>query len=416
MTLDYVLGETGALHVAGMQQTIANDVPPPASEPQSATSEKPVILVIDDSRVIRRAISKILSAEFTLVEAEDGEAGWQHLSADERVQVVITDVEMPKLDGYSLICRIRATEVERMRDIPVIVITGAQDEQTRERAFACGATDFVIKPVDGVQLLARARAHARLDQTTRKLVETTKSLEEQTAVDPLTELHSRRYFAQHAAQDIAYAKRHDQDLGVVRIDFDNFRNIYKHYGDDVCDQMFVWLAGVMRANTRTEDTPARIRGGEFAILTPSSDRSSASVLCERLRTAVANTPFEHNGAKIPLTVSLGLATLNGDRLDTIEDLLARAEQRLTLAKAGGGNQLGLGYEQEVPAPEEAIIEQPDLETALRMLADGDGGKLLPYLPDLVARVLPLLELCNKQLELDLSATLQTIRERLGIVK
>ena len=385
-------------------------------EPGSASAESPLVLVIDDSRVIRRAISKILSGEFTLVEAEDGEAGWEFLVANDRVQVVITDVEMPKLDGYSLICRIRASEEQRLRELPVIVITGAQDDQTRERAFACGATDFVIKPIDGVQLLARARAHARLDQTTRKLNETTKSLEEQAAVDPLTELHSRKYFLPRAMQDLAFAKRHGQDLALIRIDFDNFRAIYKNHGDDVCDQIFIWLAGLMRANTRTEDTPARIRGGEFAILAPCSDRSEATALCERLRNAALKEPFKVNGAPLGLTVSLGLATVNGDGIDTIDDLLARAEQRLTLAKAAGGNQLGVSYEQEVPAPEESVIEQPDMETALKLIGDGEGGKLLPYLPDLLARTLPLIELCDRQLELDLETTLASLRERLGIVK
>jgi two-component system cell cycle response regulator len=388
----------------------------PITEIPGAKDEHPSVLVIDDSRVIRRAIAKILSGEFTLIEAEDGEAGWERLAADARIQVVITDVEMPKLDGYALICRIRASEEQRLREIPVIVITGAQDDQTRERAFACGATDFVVKPLDGVQLLARARAHARLDQTTRKLNETAKSLEEQAAVDPLTELHSRRYFLQHATQDLAYAKRHGQDLAVIRIDFDNFRDVYKQYGDEVCDQIFVWLAGLMRANTRTEDTPARIRGGEFAILAPSSDRQEAKTMCERLRTAVLNSPFTHDGGPLGLTVSLGLATLASDRVDTIEDLLARAEQRLTLAKAAGGNQLGTGYEDEVPPPEESIFEQPDLETALKLISDGDGGKLLPYLPDLLTRLLPLIELCDRQLELDLTLALDSLKERLGSVK
>jgi two-component system cell cycle response regulator len=400
-----------------MQPQVADEASAtPPSEPRNANAENPTLLVVDDSRVIRRAIGKILSGEFTLIEAEDGEAGWQHLASNENIQVVITDVEMPKLDGYGFICRIRASEVQRLRELPVIVITGAQDDQTRERAFACGATDFVIKPLDGVQLLARARAHARLDQTTRKLNETTKSLEEQTAVDPLTELHSRRYFLQRTTQDLAFAKRHGQDLGVIRVDFDNFRHVYKHYGDDVCDRIFIWLAGLMRANTRTEDTAARIRGGEFAILTPAADRTEATVVCERLRAAVADTPFEHNGTRVPLTVSLGLATLAGDRVDTVEDLLAHAEQHLTLAKAAGGNQLNVGYEQEVTPAEESVMEQPDLETALRMLAAGDGGKLSPYLPDLLARLCPLLDLCDKQLELDLASTLETLRERLGIVK
>ncbi|HLF24642.1 MAG TPA: diguanylate cyclase [Burkholderiales bacterium] len=397
-----------------MQQP-AKPIAPPA-EPRGPAAEKPIVLVIDDSRVIRRAIGKILSPEFTLVEAEDGEIGWERLISDSRVQVAISDVEMPKLDGYSLICRIRASDEQRLRDLPIIVITGAQDDQTRERAFACGATDFIIKPIDGVQLLARARAHARLDQTTRKLSETSKSLEEQTAVDPLTELHSRRYFVQRATQDLAFAKRHGQDLALIRLEFDNFRDIYKRHGDEVCDRIFIWLAGLMRANSRVEDTPARIRGGEFAILAPSSDRREATTLAERLRNAVANAPFNHNGTPIPLSISLGLATLNGDRVDTIDDLMARAEQKLTLAKAGGGNQLNLGYEDEVPAPEEAVFEQPDLETALKLINGGDGGKLLPYLPDLLTRVLPLVELCDQQLELDLALTLNSLKERLGSVK
>jgi diguanylate cyclase (GGDEF)-like protein len=398
-----------------MQLSAVEQASVTASQAASATTHKPVVLVIDDSRVIRRAITKILTSEFDLIEAEDGEDGWQRLAADARIQVVITDVEMPKLDGYALICRVRATETQRVRDVPVIVITGAQDEQTRERAFACGATDFVTKPIDSVQLLARARAHARFDQTTRQLNETTKTLEDQTAVDPLTELHSRRYLLQRAAQDLAYAKRHDQDVALIRVDFDNFRGIYKQHGDDVCDQMFVWLARLMRANTRTEDTPARIRGGEFAILAPSSDRAAASVLCERLRAAVVATPFSSN-VTIPVTISLGLATMGGDRVDTVDDLMARAEQRLTLAKAAGGNRLGISYDEEVPQPEEAIIEQPDLETALTLLANGESGKLAPYLPDLLVRVLPLLEAGNQQLDLNLGGALDQLRERLHQTK
>ncbi|OGI61560.1 MAG: hypothetical protein A2W18_00780 [Candidatus Muproteobacteria bacterium RBG_16_60_9] len=96
--------------------------------------------------------------------------------------------------------------------------------------------------------------------------------------------------------------------------------------------------------------------------------------------------------------------------------MARAEQRLTLAKAGGGNQLGLGYELEVQAPEESVFEQPDMEAALKLITDGEGGKLLPYLPDLLTRLLPLIELCDQQLELDLMLTINSLKERLEPVK
>ncbi|MHB8741609.1 MAG: GGDEF domain-containing protein [Sulfuricaulis sp.] len=383
------------------------------AEIATSATEKVRVLVADDSRVIRKAISKILSNEFELVEAEDGESAWEHLLRDESVQVLVSDIEMPKLDGYSLICRVRAADAERIRNVPIIVITGADDEQTRERAFACGATDFIIKPIDGVQLLARTRAHAKLDQTARKLEETSTALEEQTAVDPLTQLHSRRYFLQHGVQDLAYTKRHHSDLSVIRIDIDNFRTLYKKHGDQVCDQILIWLAKILIATSRTEDTVARIGGGEFAILTPSSGRMEAAVLCERMRTAVTAEPFKSESISLPLTISLGLATLGRDPGETIEDLLALSEQRITLAKAAGGNRLGISYQEVAPKPEETIIEQPDFETALKMLGANEGGKLLPFLPDLLSRCIPMLEFCNKQLDLGLGFAIESLKDKLS---
>jgi diguanylate cyclase (GGDEF)-like protein len=382
-------------------------------ETAAPTAEKVRVLVADDSRVIRKAISKILSNEFELIEVGDGEAAWEHLLQDGSIEVLVSDIEMPKLDGYSLICRVRAADPERVRNIPIIVITGADDELTRERAFACGATDFIIKPIDGVQLLARTRAHAKLDQTTRKLEETSTALEEQTAVDPLTQLHSRRYFLQHGVQDIAYAKRHNSDVSIIRIDIDNFRSLYKKYGDQVCDQILIWLAKRLAASSRTEDTVARTGGGEFAILAPSSGRMEAAVLCERARAAVNAEPFKNEDVAIPLTISLGLATLGRDPGETVEELLVLAEQRMTLAKAAGGNRLGVSYREEAPKPEEAIIEQPDLETALKMLGASEGGKLIPFLPDLVTRCIPLLEFCNKKLDLGLGFAIESLKEKIA---
>jgi diguanylate cyclase (GGDEF)-like protein len=320
---------------------------------------------------------------------------------------------MPKLDGYSLICRVRAAETERVRNVPIIVITGADDELTRERAFACGATDFIIKPIDGVQLLARTRAHAKLDQTTRKLEETSTALEEQSAIDPLTQLHSRRYFIQRGVQDLAYVKRHNNDLSIIRVDIDNFRSIYKKYGDQTSDQILVWLSKILVSSSRKEDTVARIGGGEFAVLAPSSGRMEAAVLCERMRTGVAVSPFTNESATIPLTISLGLASYGRDPGETTEELLTLADQRMTLAKAAGGNRLGISYQEEAPKPDEAVIEQPDLETALKMLGSDEGGKLVPFLPDLVTRCIPLLEFCNRKLDLGLGFAIESLKDKLS---
>lgn len=396
--------------------------PKPLAAPAApATSIRPRVLVVDDSRVIRRAIGKILNAEFDLIEAENGEAGWDTLLQDDTIEVVVSDVEMPKLDGHGLIRRIRESDVARIRSVPVIMITGAEDEASRQRAFACGASDFVTKPIDAVQLLARARAHAKFDQTTRKLSKTEKSLEEQSAADPLTQLSSRRYLIQRGTQDLAYAKRHGTELSVIRLAVDDFLSLAENYGEPVREQILIWLGKIFTATTRTEDTAAYLLNGEFAVIAPATGLMDTAVLCERLRAAVGAKPYPHLKEAIPISVSLGLATLDRDHGNNIEELLAYADARLARAKTAGGNRLVFSDADikttPTPPPTSPSTESaetvPDLETALKQIADGADGMLTSHLPTLVARVLPLIESWNRILNLGLGATIDSIRAKLA---
>lgn len=380
------------------------------------TQEKPRVLVVDDSRLMRKAINKFVQNEFEVTEADDGETGWEKLVNDDQIQVVIADVLMPRLDGYALICRIRAADEARIRDVPVIVITGAEDEQTRERAFACGANDFITKPIDGAQLLACTRTQAKLDQTGRKLAQAAEILEVQASIDPLTQLNSRRLFLQRGNQDLAAARRRGDELSLIRLDLDNFRAIYSQYGDDSGDQLLVWLANIIVKETRTEDTLARIGAGAFAIITPTAGRLDAAVLCERLRSAIGSKPFENDGVTIPVTASLGLVTLGRDPGNTIEELLALAEQRVVAAKTAGGNRLSVSELTEGKDSETVIVEQPDINTALEIMRRGDAGKLEPYLPELALTVLPLIELCNSKLDLEFDLELNSLKDKLSELK
>jgi CheY-like chemotaxis protein len=125
----------------------------------TSEAEKPVVLVVDDSRVIRKAIIKYLGDGYEIVEADNGVVGWNQVLRDSSIELVISDIDMPEMDGYSFICHIRASEDEALRNMPVIVITGAEDDITRERAYACGANDFILKPIDKKQMLACVVAH-----------------------------------------------------------------------------------------------------------------------------------------------------------------------------------------------------------------------------------------------------------------
>jgi diguanylate cyclase (GGDEF)-like protein len=331
----------------------------PAPAPAAATAARPRVLVADDSRVIRSAIKKILDADFDVVVAESGDAAWGFLSRESNFQMLVTDIEMPGMDGYELICRLRGADEPRLKVMPVLTITGADDEQTKERAYACGATDFITKPIDAIQLRARVQSYTRLDQSARDLAEKATQLEDQAINDPLTGLRSRRYFLQRGTQDLAYCARNDKDLTVVRFDIDRYKELYRKFGDDVGDRILVWLAGIVSSNARIEDTVARVAGAKFAVLASSTGIDEARQLCERLRAAVRTKPFMHNGDAIELTLSFGLASFSQERAEHLEPLLALADERVQRAVLEGGNRICVSVlGEKTPEIEELVLDAP----------------------------------------------------------
>ncbi len=347
-------------------------------------NEKARVLIVDDSRVIRKAIKKILKDDAEIIEADQGEAGWNALLAKDDTQVLITDVEMPILDGYQLICRIRASDNEQIKNIPIITITGSEDDETKERAFACGATDFITKPLDKVQLKARVRAHAKLDETTKQLQETTATLEEEATTDPLTGVHSRRYFNKRGEQDMAHTKRHNSVMALLRIDIDDFKKLYQKLGDETADELLIWTARKITETARTEDTVARIGGSQFAVLAPATGMTEAAVLGERLRTAINEKAFVSAKTGADVTVSIGIVTYAQDNDDTLNSLIAHANERLRNARAGGGNSVSTTTRSEEATAEEVTLEtdaaalvfnETATEPGAQTVADDTGSEL-----------------------------------------
>ncbi len=350
----------------------------------TAANEKARVLIVDDSRVIRMAIKKILKNDAEMMEADQGEAGWNALLANDDTQVLITDIEMPILDGYQLICRVRASDNAQIKNIPIITITGAEDDETKERAFACGATDFITKPLDKVQLKARVRAHAKLDETTKQLQETTATLEEEATTDPLTGVHSRRYFNQRGEQDMAHAKRHNSVIALLRIDIDDFKRLYQKLGDEIADELLIWTAKKITETARTEDTVARIGGSQFAILAPATGMTEAAVLGERLRAAINEQAFVSGKTDVNATVSIGIVTYTQDSDDTLNSLIAHANERLRNARAEGGNSVSTTTRSEEAQAEEVTLEanatalafdESATESSAQTVADNTSSEL-----------------------------------------
>ncbi|MHB1951010.1 MAG: GGDEF domain-containing response regulator [Acidiferrobacteraceae bacterium] len=396
------------------------------------------MLVVDDSAVIRQAINKMLRSEFDLVLAGDGESGWERLSADQRISVLITDIEMPKLDGYAFICRVRAAEDPRIRDMPIITITGAEDEETKARAYACGATDFITKPLNAAQLHARVQAYLGFDRNDDK------SAIADDDVDELTRLYGRRAFIQHGNRLFPG----DTPVALVHLAVDGFRRLYRQHGDDMADRLLVWIGRKLLGFAEQNTLLARIGGAEFAFLLPGAGRDGTLALCERIRQAFLQEKFSEGAVSVPLTVSLGVA-LPGPGLTDFDQLMQLAERRLRYAESKGGNQVGVSGLEELLSPEELVLAAPEdvaslstaeleelaalvpdraapappspgaipaelisIDRALAWLAEQRGQDLVPYIDILVERLLPLLRLYARSRDLEDDVTLSALEARL----
>jgi two-component system, cell cycle response regulator len=331
-----------------------------------AVNQSTRVLVVDDAQVMRRAVEKMLQPDYDVVLANDGEAGWERLTQDNQIEMLITDIQMPHLDGYGLICRVRASANTRIRDLPIITITGAEDDETRIRAYACGSTDFIIKPFDKKLLSSRVHAYLRLKQASLLHVASAKS--DARAMDPLTRLSGLGGFLEAGKVLFQQTRERGRDLSVAALDIDDFPALRRQHGA-AADQLLVRIAGVLTKTVRREDVVARVGEAEFAVLIPEADRSQALVLCERLRERIAAEPLPAASGPIAVSASFGLVTQSADAPETFEKFLVLVEQRLSQARSDGGNRVGVTLLSDVmPEPEEVVLSgapaaEPLLENA-----------------------------------------------------
>ena len=318
------------------------------------SSGKPRVLVVDDAQVMRRAVEKMLQPDCEIVLANDGEAGWETLVQDVGIDMLITDIQMPRLDGYGLICRVRADANPHIRDLPIITITGAEDDETRIRAYACGCTDFITKPFDKKLLQSRVHAYLRLKQAS--LLHAVALAGNGSDIDPLTRLNGLGAFLQHGKNLFHRARRDGHDLSVTALDIDDFHGMWRDHGEPVTDSVLKQVAETLTAGVRREDVLARVGEAEFAIVLPHADRSQAMAQCERLRERIAGGTISVATGSVPISASFGLVTLSVDSAETFEKFLVLVEQRLSQARSDGGNRIGVTLLSDVmPEPEEVVL-------------------------------------------------------------
>lgn len=353
-------------------------------------AELPHVLVVDDSRVVRISLINHLKGSYNVREEADGEAAWQTLVLDHSIRAVISDLQMPKVNGYELLERLRTSKLRRLQNMPFILVSGEETEEERAKACALGVSDFVTKGAGSAEILTRLNHLLALSEAQ----ENVEAAREQQVQDPDSGLFSRKFLEVQIAQALAHSARHGVETSVMVLGFDGFGDLCQRFGSAVADQVAARFAKMLAGKIRQEDSIGHYGAGQYAIIAPGTAATYCATFGERVREAIEAARLTVHGETLALTVSIGLASIPSDQVSSALALLEIAGQRMQQAMQAGGNRLESGG--TVPR-----LQQISLRHALELIAADRPEAVVPHLPTLGRQLLPLLALMNKELGLTL---------------
>jgi two-component system cell cycle response regulator len=294
------------------------------------------ILVVDDRENstgrIRQGLKRRFEVEIT---ADPADALRQAETRD--FDLLIVSLSLAAGDGLRLCSQIRS--IDRLRQTPVLLITDAGESARVMRALDLGVNDYIIRPIDIMELRARVRTQLRRRLYAERLRDMVSTAVEQAVTDPLTGLYNRRYLDAHLATAVERATVSQKPVCVLIFDIDHFKGVNDTYGHDAGDDVLRDFCERLRRGVRGIDLVARYGGEEFVLVMPETDASFAASVAERLRHEVEKDVFvTRSGQRIPVTVSIGIAEWQGPR-DDASLLIKRADQALYAAKRAGRNRV-----------------------------------------------------------------------------
>ncbi|MBI3204736.1 MAG: diguanylate cyclase [Myxococcales bacterium] len=297
-------------------------------------------LVVDDSAPVRAAVAETLRQSGDLeevLEAADGLAALR-IMAEAKPDIVICDLVMPGCDGMQLL-RLRSAKPE-LTGIPVLILTADTELDRKVELFDRGATDYVCKPFDPRELVARVRVHLRLKLMAEDLAAANEKLVRLSCTDPLTDLFNRRHFNNVIDVEVARLVRYGIPLALILADVDYFKRVNDEHGHQVGDEVLRSVGTTLVRSVRKADVVARYGGEEIAIVLTNTGTAGAFVLAERLRAAVERSEVRSGDRAVRCTASFGVAAADGPGdVASASTLVARADAALYAAKHAGRNRV-----------------------------------------------------------------------------
>ncbi len=295
------------------------------------------ILVIEDRAESVAWFSSALTPAHNVSSADTFEEALVRVKGGD-FDLIVVSLGMRSFDGLRLCSQLRS--LPEGRHVPILVVVSDGDRRKLAQALEMGVNDYLTRPVDKNELVARVRTQLRKKRYADRLRHNVQLSLEMAITDQLTGLHNRRYMSRHLDTLLANAKKNARPLTFVIMDIDFFKHVNDTHGHDIGDEVLKEFASRISANVRGIDLACRYGGEEFVVVMPDTDMSFAYNIAERLRQSIETTPIDISRApgKLNITISIGIATAEG-KDDTAEQLLHRADQALYRAKRSGRNKV-----------------------------------------------------------------------------
>ncbi len=372
------------------------------------TPTKPQILVVDDSKVVRWSISKMLGDNYLVHAAEDAESAMAMLQAEEGIALVFCDLQMPGVDGRQFLKQIRDEKNPRLINLPIIIVSGEDDtEELKAQLLEEGATDFIHKPFDVTVMQGRVAAYVSYQQQVMRL-------EQDVELDPISGLAGRSYFQLHVERNLTLATRHKTGFTLAVLEIDGHQELLNRLGNKIFFQLLFQIGKRIKNIIRTEDLAARIDHGRIGLVLPLTNRVGGRLAIERICKDIDSMVLKYAGEQIKVSLSAGMSVFELNSVLSTFGLVARAEEALQSAIDSGGNcvvsseQLDEQGNRAIEQPLVWVADDPSIELMREIQAGATDEVSDQDLWNLISDIRPVLELVDKRFNLGLSAPLKQV--------
>jgi two-component system cell cycle response regulator len=306
-------------------------------DPMALDGEGGKVLLVEDDRVTAERMVEILSRTHRVdPETEPQEALFRAAEGD--YDLAIVSLNLRQIDGLRLCSHLRS--LDRTRLLPILVVADPEDNVRLLRGLDLGVNDYLVRPIDRNEMLARVRTQVRRKRFSDRLRDNVQMTIEMAVTDGLTGLHNRRYLERQLAILVNQAAAREKPMSLLVLDIDHFKLINDGYGHAVGDDVLREFSRRIRKAIRGIDVACRMGGEEFVIVMPDTDAALSFLVGERLRQKIAAEPFRipESEEAIQVTVSIGISSLASTE-DTPDALMKRADAALYRAKRAGRNRV-----------------------------------------------------------------------------